>query len=316
MILPTLLNKMKTQKVFIVVLNWNGFGDTLECLKSLDKLQITNYKLQIVVVDNNSSDGSVEKLRKLNFSQFELEILENNENLGFAEGNNVGMDWAIEHGADWVMILNNDTIVDRDLVVSLMKVAKKEKKVGILSPKIYFSKGFEFHKKRYQKSELGGVIWYAGGEMDWNNVYGRNRGVDEVDNGQYDEVSEIDFATGACMMISTKALKVVGGLDRRYFMYLEDVDLSLRMKKKGWQVLFVPDARLWHKVAQSSGIGSDLNDYYLTRNRIGFALKYAPLRAKVAVIREAIKLLYMGREWQKKGAWDFALGKMGKGSYK
>ena len=78
----------------------------------------------------------------------------------------------------------------------------------------------------------------------------------------------------------------------------------------------MPEAKLWHKVAQSSGIGSDLNDYYLTRNRIGFALKYAPMRVKMAVVKEAIKLLYMGREWQKKGAWDFALGKMGKGSYK
>ena len=116
-------------------------------------------------------------------------------------------------------------------------------------------------------------------------------------------------------MINTKALKDVGGFDRRYFMYLEDVDLSLRMKRKGWRVSFVPEAKLWHKVAQSSGIGSDLNDYYLTRNRIGFALKYAPMRVKMAVVKEAIKLLYMGREWQKKGAWDFALGKMGKGSY-
>lgn len=302
-------------RICVVILNWKGFTDTRECLESLDRLIVNNYELSVVVVDNNSGDGSVEKLRRLKYKKFKPMILENKENLGFAEGNNVGMDWAMENGADWIMVLNNDTIVDKDLIIQLVKTVKKEKKVGILSPKIYFAKGFEFHKKRYKKDELGNVLWYAGGIVDWNNVYGKNRGVDEVDGGQYNKDLEIDFATGASMFINVEALREVGGFDRRYFMYLEDVDLSLRMKKKGWKVWFVPNAQLWHKVAQSSGIGSDLNDYYLTRNRIGFALKYAPLRAKLAVVREAIKLLYMGREWQKKGAWDFALGKMGRGSY-
>ncbi len=297
--------------IFVVILNWNGIKDTLECLKSIRKLQITNYKLQTIVVDNGSTDNSVAQLKK----QKGITLLENEENLGFAGGNNVGMKYARENDADFVLILNNDTLVSEDLIVHLVEAAEKNKKAGILSPKIYFEKGYEYHKDQYRGTELGKVIWYVGGVMDWKNVLGSNYGVDDVDVGQYQETRDIDFATGACMFIRRGVIEEVGYFDEKYFLYLEDADYSQRAKNAGWKVVFVPKAHIWHKVSQSSGIGSGLNDYYITRNRLMFGLKYAPIRAKVALIRESLNLLLDGRKWQKKGVKDFFGANFGKGSF-
>ncbi len=152
--------------------------------------------------------------------------------------------------------------------------------------------------------------------MDWGNVYGENRGVDEVSSNKFNKVEQIDFATGACMFLNTDCLKEVGMFDEHYFMYLEDADLSVRIKKKKWKVLYVPKGILWHKVAQSSGIGSDLNDYFITRNRLMFGMRYAPIRSKLALIKESIKFLLTGRKWQKRGVLDFYSGNFGKGSFK
>jgi GT2 family glycosyltransferase len=302
-------------KIFIVVLNWNQPKLTVECVESLEKLKIDNKdKLEVIIVDNGSSDNSLEELRKLRSKKFKIEVLAAIANLGFAGGNNFGMKYALSHGADYIMILNNDTLVHQNLLNNLLNEITKDDKTGIVSPKIYFAKGFEFHKK-YKKNELGKVIWYAGGKIDWNNVYGINIGVDEVDKGQFEKIKEIDFATGACLLIKANTVKQVGMFDEKYFMYLEDADLSQRIKKRGWKIIYVPTAVLWHKVAQSSGIGSDLNDYFISRNRLLFASKYSKLRTKLALIKESIRLFIFGRHWQAVGIRDFYLKKFSKGSW-
>ena len=152
--------------------------------------------------------------------------------------------------------------------------------------------------------------------MDWDNIYGSNHGVDEVDKGQFEKTRETDFATGACMLLRSEALKDIGLFDEKYFMYLEDADLSEKLKKKGWEVLYTSKTEIWHKVAQSSGIGSDLNDYFITRNRLLFGMRYAKCRTKLALVRESFKLLLTGRRWQKTGVRDFYLGRFRKGSWK
>jgi GT2 family glycosyltransferase len=304
--------------VSIVILNWNRKKDTLDCLKSIEKLKVVGFKLQIVVVDNNSSDGSqktVEEYFKKTPSINGV-LLRNRENFGFAKGNNQGIKYSIEKGCEYILVLNNDTLVNEDLFVGLIKVVEERASVGAISPKIYFAPGFEFHKSRYKKSNLGKVIWYAGGEIDWDNVYGKNRGVDEVDMGQYNKIEKTDFATGACVLLRTKALNEVGLFDEKYYMYMEDVDLSQRLKKKGWKVLFAPVSCIWHKVAQSSGIGSNLNDYYTTRNRLLFGFKYARFKTKIALIKESILFLIKSRKWQRKGVVDYYLCRLGKGSYR
>lgn len=304
-------------KVFVVILSWQRANDTIDCINSLLKSKVDGIELEVVVVDNGSKDESVEELKKLKTKEIKnLKIIENKENLGFAGGNNVGIRYALKYGADYVMVLNNDTEVDKDLLSNLVSFMEKNASAGVASPKVYFYPGFEFHKDRYKKEDLGRVIWYAGGDVDWRNVYGTNCGVDEVDKGQYDETRETGFVTGACMFVKVKTLKKVGLFDERYYLYLEDADLSMRIKKSGLKVLYVPYAHLWHKVSQSSAIGSDLNDYFITRNRLLFGMKYAPLRTKFALFRESISFLFNGRNWQKVGVKDYYLGRFGKGSWR
>ena len=303
-------------KVFLVILNWNGYKDTIECLESVSKVEPENYELHVVVIDNASTDNSVDKIMNFKTHKLEFNILTNKKNIGFAGGNNVGIKYSLEKGADYIMLLNNDTVIDKDLISGLLRTFREDIKIGVVSPKIYFAPGFEFHKNRHKKNDLGKVIWYAGGDINWRNVYGVNHGVDEVDKGQYEKTLSTDFATGACAFFNAKAIKDIGLLDERYYLYLEDADISQRMKKAGWKVLYSPNGFLWHKVAQSSAIGSELNDYFITRNRMLFGLKYAQLRTKSALVRESIKLLIKGRKWQKIGIKDYFLSNFYKGSWK
>jgi hypothetical protein len=296
-------------KLCVIILSWNNKEDVLEAIRSLQESDQAGFRMQILVVDNGSSDDTPEAVQKLHVKVKKLA-----KNYGFAKGNNIGIEDALKEDTDYIALLNGDTTVDKNLIKKTLSAHQKKAKVGAISPKIYFAKGFEYHKK-YKPSEAGKVIWYAGGKIDWENIYGSNRGVDEVDRGQFNETIETDFATGCFAMYKAEALKEVGLFDERYFAYMEDVDLSQRMKKKGWKIQYSPDGVLWHKVSQSSGIGSEQNDYYITRNRMLFGLTYAPLRTKFALIRESIKLLLSGRQWQKIGIGDYYLGRFGKGSW-
>lgn len=301
-------------QVSLIILNWNGYKDTLSCLDSVRKLNITDFKLQVVVIDNASTDESVESLIDYKIPDASFELILNKNNLGYAGGMNVGIKNAIKNNSDYVLLLNNDVRLDEMLLVKLLESAESDT-VGIVVPKIYFEKGYEFHKDRYKTNQLGKVIWYAGGILDWDNVYGKNRGVDEVDHGQYDNACETDFATGNCMLVNVGAIRDAGVFNEDYYMYMEDMELSQRFRIKGWKIIFTPEALLWHKVAQSSGIGSGLNDYFTTRNRLIFGMKYAKFRTKVALVRESIRMLLNGRKWQKRGVIDFYLRNFGKGSW-
>lgn len=302
------------KKVWAILVNWNRPNDTLGCVRSL-LLNKDGFDLKVLIVDNASSDNSVKMLSRAFSKNKEIKMLKSNKNLGFTGGNNLGIKYAIKSGAEYLLIINNDTVTDKNLVKNLLETFDNYPNLGIASPKIYFSPGFEYHKE-YKKSELGKVIWYAGGVIDWDNVYGKNWGVDEVDLGQFDREKEIDFATGACMMVRKDLIKKIGEFNDKYFAYMEDVEFSQRVKRSGFKIVFNPKAFLWHKVSQSSGIGSELNDYYITRNRLLFGLKYAKLKTKLALLKEALTFLQFGRPWQKKGVLDYAFGNLGKGSFK
>lgn len=299
----------KKRKIISVVLNWNGKYDTSACVDSLKNIKDDNFKHEIVVVDNDSKDRSVEFLSKKFPS---LKILKNVSNLGFAGGNNRGINYALKNGADYIFILNNDTTVAPDIFKFLLSACRDEK-AGIVGPKIYFSPGREFHKNRYKVSERGKVIWFAGGLIDWANVIGSHRGVDEVDTGQYDNASPPDFMSGCAMFIPREIFEKVGLFDENYFLYLEDADLSHRVRKKGFKLIFEPKSIVWHKNAASQGgSGSKLQDYYITRNRLYFGLKYVPVRAKIALLREAFSIFLTTK---RSAILDFFFGRMGKGSF-
>lgn len=299
--------------VFISIINYNGEKDTLECLRSIEKIPQKDIKLSVVVIDNASTAKF--SVPKEEFKKINLKIIRVEENLGFSGGQNEGIIYSLENGADYVVVLNNDTFVDPNLIKELLKGFEDDKHIGVVSPKIYFAKNHEFHKDRYQQEDLGKVIWYAGATMDWKTVIGHHRGVDEVDKGQFNEGSHTGFATGCCMMIKREVINQIGLFDHNYFLYYEDVDYSMRAKAENYRIAYIPKAVVWHKNAGSSGgSGSKLQDYFITRNRLLFAMKYAPFRSKLAVLKESFLLLGKGREAQKKGVLDFYLRKFGKGS--
>ena len=301
------------KKIFLVTLNYNTAEETHQWLSSMRKLIVPNYDLQFIIIDN----ASKEPFSLVKNEQGEnIHVIRSEVNTGFAGGNNIGMQYALNHGADYILCINNDTFAEKKLLQELVAVLENEPKVGVVTPKIYFAKGHEFHIDRYKKEDLGKVFWYAGGYTDWANVRSVHRGVDEVDQGQYDKQEKIQFASGCCMLFKREVLEKIGLFDERYFLYFEDADLNERVKKKGYDITYIPKAVLWHmNAASSGGSGNLLQDYFLTRNRLLFGMTYAPLRTKIALVRESFSLLLTGRPMQKKGIRDFLLGKFGKGTY-
>lgn len=299
-------------KIAIITLNYNGKQDTLELLESLAKLRTTNYELRTIVVDNASSDGSVFAIHK---AFPDVDILQAGSNLGFAGGYNKGLDYVKIWGADYFLLINNDCLIkDTNLVLELIETAKSDSKIGMVSPKIYFARGFEFHKDRYKEQDLGRIIWYAGGRFDWDNIGSMHRGIDELDQGQYDLIEESEIISGACVLITREAIEKVGLLDEKYFLYFEDSDFVKRAKDLGFKAYYNGQVAIYHKVSQSTGVGSVITDYYHTRNRLIFGMKYGKLRTKFALLREAFKLLIFGRRPQRQGVLDFYLGVTGDGN--
>lgn len=300
------------EKVAIITVNYNGKEDTLDLLESLNKLKTENCELKTIVIDNASSDGSVSAIHK---AFPDVDILQAGENLGFSGGYNKGLDYARIWGADYFLLINNDTLIkDPDLISELLKTAKSDPKIGLISPKIYFAKGFEFHKDKYKSQDLGKVIWFAGGRFDWDNIGSIHRGIDEVDNGQYDGVTEMEIVSGACVLIRKEVLEETGGFDEKYFLYFEDSDFIKRVRSAGFKTFYNGQVTIYHKVSQSTGIGSVITDYYHTRNRLIFGMKYGKNRTKFALLREAVKLLLIGRPAQRSGVLDYYLGIQGAGN--
>ncbi len=297
------------QKVAIITVNYNGAKDTLDLLDSLKKLNTRNFDIKIIVVDNGSGDDSVKEIFK-NYPR--IDLVQTGNNLGFAGGYNRGLEYAQAWGADYFLIINNDTLINSpNLLIALIATAEKDPKIGLIAPKIYFAKGYEFYKDRYKKEELGRVIWYAGGSFDWNNVLSRHRGIDEVDKGRYDKTCEVDFISGCCVLIKKEVIEKVGFFDSRLFAYFEDNDFSQRVVKVGFRQYYNGSVNISHKISRTAGIGSPISDYFGIRNRLIFGMRYASLRTKQALLRQAISLLISGRPMQKKGVWDFFLGKTG-----
>ncbi len=298
-------------KLGFISVSFHSTEDTLNVVKQLEKnalpLAVTST---VYVVDNSRSSELKEKLAK----HPQAVYIESPGNIGFAAGNNLGLKRAIDDGVDIVVMINNDTIVPEDLILNILASPIVEKSTGAVGGLIYFAKGFEFEDK-YKKEDLGKVVWYAGGEYDWNNVYASHIGVNEVDQGQFDDVRETDFITGCLFITKAEVLKKVGLFDERYCLYFEDSNLGMRIKKAGYKLIFDPNIKLWHKVAQSSGIGSPLNDYFLTRNRLLFGMDYAKTRTKLALLREAIKKLFIGTKAQKQAVRDFFTRNLGGGSW-
>ena len=243
--------------VAIVILTWNQRDLTLDCLASLAELDYPADRLQIIVVDNGSIDNTAQAIREHYPS---VTVLENGENLGFAEGNNVGMRHALEGDAEYIMLLNNDTVVHPSMLNELLAVTKSDPNVGIVGPKmLYFDRP--------------DVIWCAGNQIDWRAGGTIRLQAEQSDNGLGEQLREADFITACAICLRRQVIEQIGLLDPRFFIYYEEADWCMRAQAAGWRVLYVPRARLWHKVSAAMGTTSPATDYYMNRNVLLFLTK-------------------------------------------
>lgn len=291
----------------IVIIHYSNLENVRQCLRSIQAGQQANQFCPIIVA--NGAKTSAQPLKE-EFSDW-ITILESEKNLGYTGGNNLGLEWAKQNlRSQAVLLLNDDTTVAPDTLVTLRDQLLSDEKLGALCPLIYFSAGHEFHPG-YTKEELGRVIWYGGGVIDWTEVIGFHQHVDEVDHGQV-RPHDTAFATGCCVALRWEALNQVGLFDNKAFLYWEDVDLSRRLIQSGWKVQITPASQMWHQNAGStSGSGSKLHVYYQTRNRFWFGWKYAPTRTKAFLARHAARLLRQGSAEEKRAILDWLKGNYG-----
>lgn len=221
--------------VYIVLVNWNGKDHTLACLQSLGAISYANYR--IVVVDNGSSDGSVPTVR----SAFPaVAVLEMQRNLRFAGGTNRGIQYALDHGAEQILILNNDTTVDPGFLRALVTCLQSDARIGMVGPKIYYQDDPE-------------RIWFAGGCVSFWTGTMHHIGIRKIDRGQFDEARDIAYASGCCILARRSIVETVGLLDESFFMYTEDADWCMRVRRAGYRIVYEPGAKIWHKLSVSAG---------------------------------------------------------------
>ncbi|TSB48478.1 glycosyltransferase family 2 protein [Alkalicoccobacillus porphyridii] len=244
-----------SQSVAIILLNWNSYKDTQACMKSLENLNYPSF--HVYVVDNASTDDSFEQLSHDIFNavysyNWTLHASENNG--GFACGNNIAIKDACQKGFSFIWLLNNDTLVEPDSLETLVSPMNHDTSVGITGSKIYF--------------EGSDVLWFAGGIINKRTGANRHEGMMSVDRGQYDQEREVDYIVGCSLLIRTDIVKEVGPLEEGYFLYYEDSDWNLKVRERGWRVLYVPASIIHHKVSQSIKTDdlSALSTYYNIRN--------------------------------------------------
>lgn len=250
---------MKQPLVYIVLVNWNGLEDTLECLRSLNEISYKNYK--IVVVDNGSNNNQADVIKK-KFPY--IELIKNKRNEGFVVANNQGIKLALKNGADYILLLNNDTVVKRNFLDVLIEYAEQNRNVGILSPKIVY----------YNSN----IIWSMGGKISYLTGFSIMIGKGK-NSENYNEVIEPDFVSGCAMLIRNEVIEKIEFLDPVYFAYYEDADYCFRVGKLGYKIKVIPESIIWHKKSASAGIRgskrkiSEIQAYLWARNGIIFGRK-------------------------------------------
>lgn len=293
--------------VSIIVLNYNGCEDTLACLRSLEHLTYPNFT--VIVVDNHSSDGSVEAVRAAHPN---VKLIETGANLGFTGGNNVGIRYALQHGADYVMLLNNDTVSAPDMLDVMIEVMEAAPDIGVTGPMIYY----------YSAPD---IIWSAGGAIDWARGTTDMIGLNEEDKAQFGlSPRPVDFVTGCCLLARRETWERAGLLDEKFFMYYEETEWCVRAGRAGFRIVHVPMAMLWHKISIESRASSPRAHYYMTRNRLLFLRRTrAGLRPLMFTLIEYTRMIV---SWSVYARWrekrplrhimlraikDFSLGRFG-----
>jgi GT2 family glycosyltransferase len=242
--------------VTVIVVNWNGKPFLGDCLNSLRNQTFPDF--EVIVVDNGSTDGSVEFME----SEFPglARILRNAKNRGFSGGNNRGIKAAVGR---YIALLNNDAQADRNWLQELMKAAQADARTGMLASKIYLQ------GRPRIIDNVGHLIFRDG--------LNRGRGRLEEDHGQFNEKEEVLFPSGCAALYRREMLEEIGLFDEDFFAYGDDTDIGLKGRLAGWKCFYIPQAVVYHRYSQSSGSYSPLKAFYVERNRVWIAVKYFPL---------------------------------------
>lgn len=290
------------ENICIILVNYNGYDDTVECIKSIENSDYDNYK--IILVDNGSKDKN--KILNDNYINNAADVIISEENLGFSGGNNLGIKYAQEkYDPEYYLLLNNDTVITKDTISNLKKGFDFDSKAGIITGKIYY-----FSEPK--------TIWAAGGKFNFNTGIADQPELGKIDDGvQYENTCEVSFATGCTMLISKQVIYTVGYLEESYFLYAEDTDYCCRVLNAGFKIIYVGKALIYHKVSASTGKQSNMQQYYMFRNNCYIIKKYCnkPLYGYARRIYRTIKEMkyehYSLRVLYK--AWrDFHKGIIGK----
>lgn len=292
-------------RVTTIVLNWNRCADTLACLASVCAM---TYPTEVVVIDNGSTDESVTAITA---AYPEVTIIETGVNLGYAAGNNLGFDYLRRQtGSDAILLLNNDTIAAPEMLTHLVAEYEAMDGKAVIGPEVRYA-------------DEPGVIWCAGGTIDWRRGYTTNIEIGTEAREPGPPPTDVPFIVGCGMLIPMAALHHVGGFDPRYFMYWEEVDWCVRVQKARYRTRVVPQAVLYHDVPRHETGPTPRVLYYLTRNRLLFLRKHLPwYRQPLALswtlwglMRTGFNLLQR-RDWRReqalvRGILDAGLGKTG-----
>jgi len=293
-------------EVAIIILHWNNLPDTLACIRSVKELDYAPYR--IVVVDNGSADDSNAAIAA---QHPDVTLLRTADNLGYVGGNNLGIQYALNAGYDYMWLLNDDVTVDPQSLTALMNVAQAKPNSAFLGPKVYC-------REDPHRFLSAGCLLVDG----WQP---QHRGIGEIDEGQFDDNSEVDYLSGCALLVSRKAVDTIGLLDTDFFAYHEDTEWCFRGKRAGFSVLYVPKAAVWHPDTRSRDVDSPLVTYYISRNYLLFLTKWR----FGAILRIRTFILYLVRvmNWSIRPKWrhkapqrnalmraliDFSLGRFGR----
>ncbi len=239
---------MDYPKVSIIILNWNGYTDTVDCIESLKKVTYPNF--DIVVVDNASSGDDVQLLKD-KYGDY-IKVIANDKNYGFPEGCNIGMRYAVDKGNDYLLLLNNDVVVDPGFLTPLVETAESNTDIGIVGSKIYYY----YYPNRIQ---------YIGGRINWLLGINLTYVKDEEDHNQYDKVLDQDYVAGTSCIFKKSVVDRIGYLDPYYFFAIEEFEYCTRAKRAGFRVVYQPESKVWHKWQAS---GAKLPKYPETQSLI------------------------------------------------
>lgn len=256
-------------KVFIVILNFNSFEDTKECLTSLMNVQYINR--EIIIVDNCSTDGSYEKLLA-EFSQYK--IMKSTQNLGYASGNNIGIKYALVKGADYVCLLNNDVVVEADFLSKVINVLENDKSIGIAGPCIC-----EYTRRNVVQAMGADINLFTG------LTQGKYKGKEYNDIPPKNEI--VDYLGGACFVCKREVFEKIGLIPENYFLFFEETEFCLKASRLGYKLICIYESRVYHKGSSTISKYSGLSYYFLNRNRVVF------IRRNANVIQRIIFSVYI-----------------------